>query len=267
MAGCAQFCGPPIIRFGEHNLKLISWNVNGMRACLKKGFEDFFRFIDADVFCIQETKLQPEQAEFKPEGYFAYFNSAVKKGYSGTAIYSKIQPQSVVFGIDGTHADEGRVITAEYDGFYLVCCYNPNAQRELTRLDYRMEFEDDLRDYMTRLNREKPVIMCGDLNVAHTEMDIKNAKANIGNAGFTYEEREKFTELLNAGFTDTYRAAHPNDTDAYTWWSYRFSARERNIGWRLDYFVVSNDIARDIKSAWIFPEITGSDHCPVGIEL
>ena len=248
-------------------MKLISWNVNGFRACLKKGFEDFFRFIDADIFCLQETKLQPEQAEFKPEGYFSFFNSAVKKGYSGTAIYTKTEPISVVFGIDGLHADEGRVITAEYEGFYLVCCYSPNVQRELTRLGYRMEFEDDLREYLRGLNEKKPVLLCGDLNVAHTEMDIKNAKANIGNAGFTYEERGKFSELLGAGFTDTYRAAHPDDAEAFTWWSYRFSARERNIGWRIDYFLASDDIADEVKSAWIFPEITGSDHCPVGIEL
>ncbi len=248
-------------------MKIVSWNVNGMRACLKKGFPEFFQFIDADVFCIQETKLQPEQAEFAPEGYFRYFNSAVKKGYSGTAIYSKKQPLSVVFGIDGKHMDEGRVITADYGNMYVVTCYSPNVQRELTRLDYRMEFEDDFREYLSNLKKDKPVVMCGDLNVAHEEIDIKNAKSNIGNAGFTYEERGKFTDLLNAGFTDSFRYTHPDNAEAFTWWSYRFSARERNIGWRIDYFIVSDDIKDDIKNAVIYDEILGSDHCPVGLEI
>ena len=248
-------------------MKIVSWNVNGMRACLKKGFPEFFQFIDADVFCIQETKLQPEQAEFAPEGYFRYFNSAVKKGYSGTAIYSKKQPLSVVFGIDGKHMDEGRVITADYGNMYVVTCYSPNVQRELTRLDYRMEFEDDFREYLSNLKEDKPVVMCGDLNVAHEEIDIKNAKSNIGNAGFTYEERGKFTDLLNAGFTDSFRYTHPDNAEAFTWWSYRFSARERTIGWRIDYFIVSDDIKDDIKNAVIYDEILGSDHCPVGLEI
>ena len=248
-------------------MKIVSWNVNGMRACLKKGFPEFFQFIDADVFCIQETKLQPEQAEFAPEGYFRYFNSAVKKGYSGTAIYSKKQPLSVVFGIDGKHMDEGRVITADYGNMYVVTCYSPNVQRELTRLDYRMEFEDDFREYLSNLKKDKPVVMCGDLNVAHEEIDIKNAKSNIGNAGFTYEERGKFTDLLNAGFTDSFRYTHPDNAEAFTWWSYRFSARERNSGWRIDYFIVSDDIKDDIKNTVIYDEILGSDHCPVGLEI
>ena len=248
-------------------MRIVSWNVNGMRACLKKGFSDFFNFIDADVFCIQETKLQPEQAEFEPDGYFRFFNSAIKKGYSGTAIYSKTEPKNVIFGVDGKHMDEGRVITADYGGFYIMTCYSPNVQRELTRLDYRMEFEDDLRAYMSDLKKDKPVIMCGDLNVAHEEIDIKNAKANIGNAGFTYEEREKFSDLLKAGFTDAYRYTHPDNAEAFTWWSYRFSARQRNIGWRIDYFVVSDDIKDRIKNAMIFDEIMGSDHCPIGLEI
>ncbi len=248
-------------------MKIVSWNVNGMRACLKKGFEDFFRFVDADIFCLQETKLQPEQAEFIPDGYHRYFNSAIKKGYSGTAIYSKQQPLSVTYGIEGAHTDEGRVITADYGDFYLVTCYSPNVQRELTRLAYRMEFEDDLREYLIKLKGEKSVILCGDLNVAHSEIDIKNAKSNIGNAGFTYEERGKFTDLLENGFTDSYRYTHPDDAEAFTWWSYRFSARERNIGWRIDYFVVSDDLKDKLKSAQIYREILGSDHCPIGLEL
>lgn len=248
-------------------MKIVSWNVNGMRACLKKGFSDFFNFIDADVFCIQETKLQPEQAEFEPSGYFRYFNSADKKGYSGTAIYSKNEPKSIVFGIEGEYLDEGRVITADYGNLYIVTCYSPNVKRELSRLDYRMQFEDDFRAYLCSLKKSKPVIMCGDLNVAHEEIDVKNAKSNIGNAGFTFEEREKFTMLLDAGFTDSYRYTHPDNNEAFTWWSYRFAARERNIGWRIDYFVVSDDIKDDIKSAVIYDEILGSDHCPVGLEI
>ena len=248
-------------------MKLISWNVNGFRACLKKGYEDFFNDVDADIFCIQETKMQPDQADFAPEGYQSYFNSANKKGYSGTAVFTKIEPQSVSYGIQGLHNDEGRLITLEFDQFYLVNCYTPNAQSELARLDYRMEFEDDFRKYLSDLNKVKPVILCGDLNVAHNEIDLKNPKSNIGNPGFSYEERGKFTELLEAGFTDSFRHLYPEVTDAYSWWSYRFKAREKNIGWRIDYFVVSNDARDKIKEAKIYPEILGSDHCPVGLEI
>ena len=248
-------------------MKLISWNVNGFRACLKKGYEDFFNAIDADIFCIQETKMQPEQADFAPEGYSIYFNSAIKKGYSGTAVFSKVEPLSVSYGINGLHNDEGRLITLEYDNFYLVNCYTPNAQSELARLDYRMEFEDDFRGYLSDLNKQKPVILCGDLNVAHREIDLKNPKTNVGNPGFSDEEREKFTKLLEAGFTDSFRYLYPDVTDAYSWWSYRFKAREKNIGWRIDYFVVSNDVKDNIKDAKIYPEILGSDHCPVGLEI
>ena len=248
-------------------MKLISWNVNGFRACLKKGYEDFFNDVDADIFCIQETKMQPDQADFAPEGYQSYFNSANKKGYSGTAVFTKIEPQSVSYGMHGLHNDEGRLITLEFDQFYLVNCYTPNAQSELARLDYRMEFEDDFRKYLSDLNKVKPVILCGDLNVAHNEIDLKNPKSNIGNPGFSYEERGKFTELLEAGFTDSFRYLYPEVTDAYSWWSYRFKAREKNIGWRIDYFVVSNDVRDKIKEAKIYPEILGSDHCPVGLEI
>lgn len=248
-------------------MKLISWNVNGFRACLKKGYEDFFNAIDADIFCIQETKMQPDQADFAPEGYSIYFNSAIKKGYSGTAVFSKVEPLSVSYGMNGLHNDEGRLITLEFEKFYLVNCYTPNAQSELARLDYRMEFEDDFRGYLSDLNKQKPVILCGDLNVAHREIDLKNPKTNVGNPGFSDEEREKFTKLLEAGFTDSFRYLYPDVTDAYSWWSYRFKAREKNIGWRIDYFVVSNDVKDNIKEAKIYPEILGSDHCPVGLEI
>lgn len=248
-------------------LKFVSWNVNGLRACLTKGFEDFFNNADADIFCIQETKLQPEQMTFNPQGYHIYVNSAVKKGYSGTALFSKKEPVNVTFGINGKHSDEGRVITAEYEEFYFVTCYTPNAQQELARLDYRMEFEDDMRAYLSELDKEKPVILCGDLNVAHNEIDLKNPKSNVGNPGFSNEERAKFTELLAAGFTDTFRFMFPDKTDAYSWWSYRFNARQKNIGWRIDYFVVSNSLQSKIKNAQIYSEILGSDHCPIGLEL
>ena len=248
-------------------MKLISWNVNGFRACLQKGFEDFFKDIDADIFCIQETKMQPDQADFKPDGYNVYFNSAIKKGYSGTAIFTKLNPISVKYGINDTHNDEGRVITLEFDKFFMVNCYVPNAQRELARIDYRMQFEDDMRNYLVSLSEVKPVIYCGDLNVAHNEIDLKNPKSNVGNAGFSYEERGKFTELLEAGFTDTFRFLYPDKIDAYTWWSYMFNARAKNVGWRIDYFVVSKSIEKNIVEAEIYPQIMGSDHCPVGLTI
>ncbi|MCR4645428.1 MAG: exodeoxyribonuclease III [Oscillospiraceae bacterium] len=247
-------------------MKLISWNVNGFRACLTKGFEERFREFDADVFCIQETKMQPEQVTTSFEGYTQYFNSAVKKGYSGTAVFTKTEPLNVTFNFEG-HTDEGRAIIAEYETFRLVDLYVPNAQRELARIDYRMQWEDDLRAFLTELDKDKPVIVCGDLNVAHNEIDLKNAKANIGNAGFSYEERGKFDELLAAGFTDTFRYLHPDQKDAYSWWSYMGRAREKNVGWRIDYFLVSNRIAEKIRKAEIFPEVMGSDHCPVGLEI
>lgn len=248
-------------------MKLISWNVNGFRACLKKGFADFFSAEDADIFCLQETKLQPEQADFAPEGYFRYFNSAVKKGYSGTAVYTKREPLSVSFGLDGEHNDEGRVITCEYDDFYFVCCYVPNAQDGLRRIDYRMEFEDAMRTYLKKLDSVKPVIYTGDLNVAHEEIDIKNAKANVGKAGFSDQERGKMTELLSSGFADSFRRLYPDLTGAYSWWSYRFHARENNAGWRIDYFIVSDRLMDRVRDSLIYSDVYGSDHCPVGLLL
>ena len=248
-------------------MKLVSWNVNGFRACLTKGFGDFFDAVGADIFCIQETKMQPDQAEFEREGYTAYFSSAVKKGYSGTAVFTSIAPISVRYGIDGKYSDEGRLITLEFDSFYLVNSYTPNAQRELARIDYRMEFEDDLRAYLSELDREKPVILCGDLNVAHNEIDLKNPKSNIGNAGFSYEERGKMDELLDAGFVDSFRYLYPDKADAYTWWSYMFKSRERNIGWRIDYFIVSERAKVQIRDAVIYADVMGSDHCPVGLTV
>ncbi len=248
-------------------MKLVSWNVNGFRACLNKGFEEIFKEINADVFCIQETKMQPEQADFSPEGYEKYFFSAEKKGYSGTAVFTKVKPLSVVFGVDNKHTDEGRVITCEFENFFLLCCYTPNAQNELKRIDYRMKFEDDLRAYMLKLSKTKPVILCGDLNVAHTEIDLKNPKTNRGNAGFSDEERGKFTELLNAGFVDSWRYQHPDVTGVYSWWSYRFNARKNNAGWRIDYFVVSESIKDKIINTDIYTDILGSDHCPVSLEI
>ena len=247
-------------------MKFISWNVNGFRAVLGKGFAEIFNELDADFFCLQETKMQPGQADFSPEGYKSYWFSAEKKGYSGTAVFTKHEPISVCYGVDGKHTDEGRVITLEYPDFYLVCAYVPNAQDGLKRIDYRMEFEDDMREYLRSLNYVKPVVYCGDLNVAHNEIDIKNAKANIGNAGFSYEERGKFGELLDAGFTDTFRYLHP-DTIKYSWWSYRFRARENNAGWRIDYFLVSDRLRDGIVSAEILTDIMGSDHCPVLLEI
>ena len=247
-------------------MKFISWNVNGFRAVLTKGFAEIFSDLDADFFCLQETKMQPGQADFAPEGYHSYWFSAEKKGYSGTAVFAKKEPISVSYGIDGKHADEGRVITLEYDDFYLVCAYVPNAQDGLKRIDYRMEFEDDMREYLSALDTHKSVVYCGDLNVARTELDLKNPKANIGNAGFSYEERGKFEELLSSGFTDSYRHLYP-DTVKYSWWSYRFRARENNAGWRIDYFLVSDRIADKIISADILTDIMGSDHCPVLLEI
>lgn len=247
-------------------MKLISWNVNGFRACLAKGFEEQFRKFDADIFCIQETKMQPEQVTTEFAGWTQYFNSAVKKGYSGTAIFTKEVPLSVTFNFEG-HTDEGRAIIAEYEKFRMVDIYVPNAQRGLTRIDYRMQWEDDLRAFLTELDKDKPIILCGDLNVAHKEIDLKNAKANVGNAGFSDQERGKFGELLKAGFTDTFRYLHPEQKDAYSWWSYMGHAREKNVGWRIDYFLVSNRIADRITKAEIYPEVMGSDHCPVGLEI
>ena len=247
-------------------MKFVSWNVNGFRACLGKGFGDYFNNVDADIFCLQETKMQPGQADFEPEGYYSYFNSAERKGYSGTAVFTKQEPLSVAFGVDGKHIDEGRVITCEYEDFYFVCCYVPNAQNELKRIDYRMEFEDDMRAYLSALDKKKPVIYCGDLNVAHEEIDLKNPKSNIGNAGFSYEERGKMTELLEAGFADTYRRLNPDVGGVYSWWSYRFNARKNNAGWRIDYFIVSERIMDKVKKSEIHTDILGSDHCPIMLE-
>ena len=243
-------------------MKLISWTVNGFRAALTKGFGDFFVQEDADIFCIQETKMQPGQADFEPEGYHSYFHSAEKKGYSGTAVFTKTEPISVTYGMNGAHLDEGRVITCEYEDFYFVCCYVPNAQPELKRLDYRMEFEDAMREYLSGLDKKKPVVYCGDLNVAHNEIDLKNPKTNVGNPGFSDEERGKFTELLGAGFSDTFRTLYP-DQAVYSWWSYRFKAREKNTGWRIDYFVVSTRFMDRVKDSRILTDVMGSDHCPV----
>ena len=249
-------------------MKLISWNVNGIMACLTKGFEEFFKKVDADMFCIQETKCQEGQVELEFEGYTSYWNSAEKKGYSGTAIFTKIKPISVTYGIGiEEHDNEGRVITLEFEKFYLVNVYTPNSKRELERLDYRQIWEDEMRKYLLRLNETKPVIMCGDLNVAHKEIDLKNPSTNRRSAGFTDEERNKMTELLDSGFVDTYRYLYPNKENAYTWWSYMRKAREKDIGWRIDYFIVSEDIKKDIKDAKIYSEIMGSDHCPVGLEI
>ncbi len=243
-------------------MKFVSWNVNGFRACLQKGFSDFFTIADADIFCIQETKMQPDQADFSPEGYYKYFHSAEKKGYSGTAVYTKTQPLNVTFGIHDTHTEEGRVITCEFENFFFVCCYVPNAQNELKRIDYRMEFEDALRGWLVELDKQKPVVYCGDLNVAHNEIDLKNPKSNVGNPGFSDEERGKFTELLDSGFCDTFRTLYPEKA-AYSWWSYRFKAREKNIGWRIDYFVVSERFMPNVEDSQILTDIMGSDHCPV----
>ena len=249
-------------------MKLISWNVNGLRACLGKGFQDVFHTLDADMFCLQETKMQPGQAQVDCDGYEEYWYSAEKKGYSGTALFTKRKPLEVVCGIGmDQHDHEGRVITAEYEEFYLVTCYTPNSQNELKRLDYRMQWEDDFRDYLKELDAVKPVILCGDLNVAHEEIDLKNPKTNRKNAGFTDEERAKMTELLAAGFTDSFRHLHPDATDIYSWWSYRFKARQNNAGWRIDYFIVSDRLKDKIQKAEILTDIMGSDHCPVLLEI
>lgn len=250
-------------------MKLISWNVNGLRAVLKKGFQDFFKNIDADIFCVQETKMQEGQAEMDfAEGYHTYLNYAEKKGYSGTAVFTKKEPINVSYGIGiEEHDKEGRVITLEFEKFFLVNCYTPNSKRELERLDYRMTWEDAFREYLLNLNKKKPVILCGDLNVAHKEIDLKNPKTNRGNAGFTDEERQKMTELLDSGFTDSFRYLYPEKKDSYTWWSYFASSRERNIGWRIDYFIVSKSIKNTIQEAYIYDTILGSDHCPVGIDV
>ena len=247
-------------------MKLVSWNVNGFRAVLGHGFADIFGELDADIFCIQETKMQPGQAEFAPEGYHCFWFSAEKKGYSGVAIFSRTEPLSVTYGVEGKHTDEGRVITLEFEKFYFVGAYVPNAQDGLKRIDYRMEFEDDMRAYLTSLDEKKPVIYCGDLNVAHNEIDLKNPKANIGCAGFSYEERGKLGELLGAGFADSFRRLHPEQVK-YSWWSYRFKAREKNAGWRIDYFLVSERILPSVSAAEIHNEVYGSDHCPVSIEI
>ena len=248
-------------------MKFISWNVNGFRACLEKGFADFFAAADADFFCIQETKMQPEQASFTPEGYYQYWNSAQKRGYSGTAVFTKHEPISVKYGIGiPEHDTEGRAITLEYEDFYLLCVYTPNAQRELARLDYRMFWEDALRASMLSLDAKKPVIYCGDLNVAHNEIDLKNPKTNHFSAGFSDEERGKFSELLSCGFKDTFRTLYPDKVE-YSWWSYMYHAREKNVGWRIDYFVVSERIIDSVSDSMIFTVVMGSDHCPVGLEL
>ena len=249
-------------------MKFISWNVNGLRACMTKGFAEYFAASGADVFCLQETKLQAGQIDFAPAGYHAYWNYAQKKGYSGTAVFTREEPLSVTYGLGiPEHDTEGRVITLEFSEFYFVCVYTPNAQEGLTRLPYRMTWEDDFRAYLHRLDERKPVIVTGDMNVAHQEIDLKNPKTNRGSAGFTDEERGKFTELLAAGFTDTFRALHPDALHAYSWWSYRFKARERNTGWRIDYFLVSNRLFPRVADAAIHADILGSDHCPVSLTL
>ena len=250
------------------NLTYISWNVNGLRACIKKGFLDAFEKLNADCFCLQETKLQPDQIDLDLPGYHQYWNSAVKKGYSGTAIFTKTEPIQVSYGMGiEEHDQEGRIITAEFDTHYLVTCYTPNSKRALERLDYRMIWEDDLRNYLKKLEEKKPIVLCGDLNVAHKEIDLANPASNRKNAGFTDEERNKMTTLLQAGFTDTFRYLYPDKTEAYSWWSYFAKSRERNIGWRIDYFLVSQSLNSRIKEARIHPEIEGSDHCPVELVL
>lgn len=253
-------------------MKLISWNVNGLRAAMQKGFKEFFEQEQADIFCIQETKMQEEQIDLEIQKllkkYNTYWNSAIKKGYSGTAIFTKQKPLKVTYGIGiEEHDKEGRIITLEFDKFYLVNCYTPNSKRELERLSYRMVWEDEIRNYLLQLNKTKPVVFCGDLNVAHKEIDLKNPKTNHKSAGFTDEERGKMTELLQAGFTDSFRYLYPEKEEAYTWWSYMFHAREKNVGWRIDYFIVSKSIETKIQESIIYADVMGSDHCPVGIDL
>lgn len=253
---------------GGDSMKFISWNVNGLRACVTKGFTDFFNDIDADFFCLQETKLQQGQIDFAPEGYYSYWNYAEKKGYSGTAVFTKYEPISVSYGMGiPEHDTEGRVITLEYDNFYLITVYVPNSKRELLRLDYRMQWEDAFRDYICALDKKKPVVFCGDLNVAHKEIDLKNPKTNHRNAGFTDEEREKFSLMLDSGFTDTFRFFYPEQEGIYSWWSYMFKAREKNAGWRIDYFVTSKRLDDKLEDAKIHTEVLGSDHCPVEVDI
>ena len=249
-------------------MKLISWNVNGLRACEGKGFSDIFKKLDADIFCLQETKMQAGQLDMEFAGYQSFWNYAEKKGYSGTAIFTRISPLKASYGIGiEEHDHEGRVITLEFESFYMVCVYTPNSQEELKRLDYRMKWEDDFRAYLTGLDKKKPVIVCGDMNVAHKEIDLKNPKTNHNNAGFTDQEREKFTLLLEAGFTDTWRHFYPNMEGVYSWWSYRFQSRQRNTGWRIDYFLTSNSLKNRLKDAKIHTDILGSDHCPVELDI
>ena len=249
-------------------MKLVSWNVNGLRACLNKGFIDFFTQIDADIFCVQETKMQEGQVDIELAGYEKYWNYAIKKGYSGTAVFTRLKPVSVAYGLNNAeHDQEGRLITLEFEEFFLVNVYTPNSQRDLLRLEYRMKWEDAFREHLQQLDKTKPVIVCGDINVAHQEIDLKNPKTNKRNAGFTDEERGKFTELLKGGFTDSFRYLYPAKENAYTWWSYMMGARSRNIGWRIDYFLISDRLREQVKEAVIYPEIMGSDHCPVGLEI
>ena len=249
-------------------MRFISWNVNGLRAARGKGFDEIFLALSPDFFCLQETKLQQGQIDIGFDGYESYWCYAEKKGYSGTAIFTKHHPLSVSYNIGvEEHGHEGRAVTLEYEDFYLVCVYTPNAQDGLRRIDYRMAWEDAFRDYLLSLDAKKPVVVCGDMNVAHEEIDLKNPKQNIGNAGFSYEERGKFTELLASGFTDSFRYLYPEKRDAYSWWSYRAAARERNVGWRIDYFLVSDRLRDNIREAFILPEVMGSDHCPVGLDL
>ena len=249
-------------------MRMISWNVNGLRAAVGKGFMDYFKLADADIFSLQETKLQAGQIDLETEGYYQYWNYAEKKGYSGTAVFTKVKPVNVTYGLGiEEHDKEGRVITLEFENFYHVTAYVPNSQAENARLAYRVQWEDAMREYLCKLKESKPVVFCGDLNVAHEEIDLKNPKPNIGNAGFTYEEREKFGELLKSGFVDSFRYFYPEATGAYSWWSYRFNARKNNAGWRIDYFVVSEDIADKMKKAEIHSDVLGSDHCPVELEI
>ena len=249
-------------------MKLVSWNVNGLRACMGKGFAEFLEKENPDVICLQETKMQREQADFDFAGYREYWNSAEKKGYSGTAVFSREEPISVTYGIGMEEADaEGRVICAEFEQFYLVTVYTPNAQRELVRIDFRMAFEDAFREYLLKLHEKKPVVVCGDMNVAHKPIDLKNPKSNIGNAGFSYEERGKFSELLAAGFNDTFRMLYPDKEEAYSWWSYMFKSRERNTGWRIDYFLVTDELKEKVQDSVILSDVMGSDHCPVELLL